>query len=107
MSRANGRSGGFGWAISFSPLMLVFGGLYAFILLAFGLVALNALQPPVVGWILYPLERILNALFFPLAPTHVRPNGDALGVLLMTIAVLYFPVRIARRAVLRARATRS
>lgn len=65
---------------------------------------LNGLPFQLVGSILYPIERILNAAFFPDVQTPLRPNGSALLVLLPTLALfaaIYFAARGMFRAVMR------
>ena len=62
---------------------------------------LNGLPVQFVGPVLYPIERLLNAAFFPDAQTPLRPNGTALLVLLPTVA-LFAGIFFAARAVLRA-----
>ena len=65
---------------------------------------LNGLSVQFVGPLLYPIERILNAAFFPDAQTPLRPNGSALLVLLPTVALfaaIYFAARAVFRAALR------
>ena len=67
--------------------------------------SLNGLPVQIVGPVLYPLERLLNAAFFPDAQTPLRPNGSALLVLLPTVALfvaIYFAARAALRAAVRA-----
>jgi len=66
---------------------------------------LNGLPVQFVGPVLYPIERLLNAAFFPDAQTPLRPNGSALLVLVPTVALfvaVYFAVRAALRAAVRA-----
>ena len=60
---------------------------------------LNGLPIQIVGPVLYPVERILNAVFFPEAQTPLRPNGSALLVLVPT-AALFAAIYFAARAVL-------
>jgi hypothetical protein len=62
---------------------------------------LDGLPVQVVGPILYPVEHLLNAAFFPDAQTPLRPNGSALLVLLPTVALfaaIYFGARAMFRA---------
>jgi hypothetical protein len=66
---------------------------------------LNGLPVQIVGPVLYPVERILNAAFFPNAQTPLRPNGSALLVLLPTVALfaaILFVIRGALRVAMRA-----
>ena len=65
---------------------------------------LNGLPVQFVGPVLYPIERLLNAVFFPDAQTSLRPNGTALLVLLPTVALfaaIYFAARSTLRAAMR------
>lgn len=62
---------------------------------------LNGLPVQVVGPILYPLERLLNAAFFPDTQTPLRPNGSALLVLLPTVA-LFTAIHFGASAMFRA-----
>lgn len=76
------------------PFLIVLGVLVVVVSLAADW--LNSLHVQFVGPILYPIERILNAAFFPEAHTPLRPNGSALLVLLPTLAlfaVIYFAAR--------------
>jgi hypothetical protein len=41
-----------------------------------------------VGWVLYPIESALNAMFFRGVTTPVRGNGSALLILAPTLALL-------------------
>jgi len=66
---------------------------------------LNGLPVQFVGPVLYPIERLLNAAFFPEAQTPMRANGSALLVLFPTVALfaaIYFGARAVFRAALRA-----
>lgn len=84
------------------PFLLVVGVVVFFISLAADW--LNGLPVQFVGPVLYPIERILNAAFFPETQTPLRPNGSALLVLLPTIALfasIYFAARTMFRAALR------
>jgi hypothetical protein len=81
------------------PFLIVLGVLVVVVSLAADW--LNSLPIQFVGPILYPIERILNAAFFPEAQTQLRPNGTALLVLLPTVtlfAAIYFAVRRMFRA---------
>ena len=81
------------------PFLLVVGVVFVVISLAADW--LNGLPVQIVGPVLYPIERLLNAAFFPEAQTPLRPNGSALLVLLPTVglfAAIYFGARAALRA---------
>ena len=62
--------------------------LLAAALFAVPLVWLDRTNVQVVGFVLYPLEGALNALFFPGVTTPLRGNGTALLVLAPTLALL-------------------
>lgn len=84
-----------------SPFPFLFFLGVAVVVIALAADWLNGLPVQIVGPVLYPLERLLNAVFFPDAQTSLRPNGTALLVLLPTLA-LFAAVYIAARAVFRA-----
>jgi len=75
-----------------------FGLLYAVFVVWFGLVWLDGVQPPVFGWLLYPIELILNALAFPHVLTRVHGNGTALFFLMSLGGVVYVVYRLGRFA---------
>jgi 4-amino-4-deoxy-L-arabinose transferase-like glycosyltransferase len=52
----------------------------------------------VLGWILFPIEFPLNAVFFPGADTHVRKNGAALLEALPILLLGYVLYRLAKGA---------
>ena len=84
------------------PFLVVLG----VVVVVIGLTAdwLNGLPVQIVGSALYPIERLLNAAFFPDAQTPLRPNGTALLVLLPTVALfaaIYFALHGALRAATR------
>lgn len=84
------------------PFLIVLGALVVVVSLAADW--LNSLPVQLVGPILYPIERILNAAFFPDVQTPLRPNGSALLVLLPTLALFaasYFAARRMFRAAMR------
>ncbi|MDE2579113.1 MAG: hypothetical protein KGL46_09930 [Hyphomicrobiales bacterium] len=58
--------------------------------------ALDGATIQVFGYLLYPIERALNAVFFPNAATPLRGNGTALLVLIPTIAVAGIAYSICR-----------
>ena len=68
------------------PFLLVLG--VVVVVLSLAADWLNGLPVQIVGPVLYPIERILNAAFFPDAQTPLRPNGSALLVLLPTARAL-------------------
>ena len=81
------------------PLSVVaFGLLYAVFVVWFGLIWLDGVQPPVFGWLLYPIELILNGLAFPRAVTRVRGNGAALFFLMGVGGFVYVAYRLGRFA---------
>ena len=87
-----------------SPFCFVLG--VVFVVIALAADWLNGLPVQIVGPVLYPIERLLNAAFFPDAQTPLRPNGSALLVLLPTVA-LFAAIYFAARAMFRAALARS
>ena len=51
------------------------------------LISLDEAKVQLLGWVLYPIESALNAVFFPDVATPVRGNGTALLVLAPTLAL--------------------
>jgi hypothetical protein len=81
------------------PLSVVaFGLLYAVFVVWFGLIWLDGVQPPVFGWLLYPIELVLNGLAFPHVTTRVHGNGAALFFLMSVGGFVYVAYRLARFA---------
>ena len=80
------------------PFLIVSG--VAVVVVALAADWLNGLPVQIVGPVLYPIERILNAAFFPDAQTPLRSNGSALLVLLPT-AALFAAIYFSARAMLR------
>jgi hypothetical protein len=81
------------------PLSVVaFGLLYAVFVGWFGLIWLDGVQPPVFGWLLYPVELILNTLAFPYVMTRVHGNGAALFFLMVVAGFVYVAYRLGRFA---------
>lgn len=79
--------------------------LCAFVGLVLALVSLDTARMQVVGKILFPIEYVINAAFFPLATTPVRGNGTALLILVPTLLLglnLFFAFRLFARIVIRA-----
>ena len=74
---------------------VVFGLLYLVIVVGLVLAGLDSVGPPVLGWILYPIERLANALVFPRAVTQVHGNGTALLFLSLLAALVYAVFRVA------------
>lgn len=52
----------------------------------------------IFGWILFPIEFLLNAAFFPEAETRVRKNGAALLEALPILLLSYVLYRLAKGA---------
>src|SRR5579871_3507338 len=77
---------------------VVFGLLYLVIAVGLVLAGLDSFGPPVLGWILYPIERFANALVFPRAVTQVHGNGTAFLFLSLLAALVYAVYRIATGA---------
>jgi hypothetical protein len=78
--------------------VVVFGLLYAVFVVWFGLIWLDGVQPPVFGWLLYPIELILNGLAFPHVTTRVHGNGAALFFLICVGGFVYVIYRLGRFA---------
>ena len=57
---------------------------------------LDAQPPQVVGWILFPIEFLLNTVFFPEVQTPLRSNAVALFVALPTFALFYAVYRLSK-----------
>ncbi|MGB5086702.1 MAG: hypothetical protein WBO09_19385 [Methylocystis silviterrae] len=57
---------------------------------------LDAQPLQVVGWILFPIEYLLNAVFFPEVQTPLRSNAVALFIALPTFALLYAVYRLSK-----------
>jgi hypothetical protein len=73
----------------------VFGLLYFAIVIGLLLAGLDSISPPILGWILYPIESLANALVFPRAVTQVHGNGTALLFLSLLAGLTYAAYRIA------------
>ena len=73
----------------------VFGLLYLAIVIGLVLAGLDSIGPPVLGWILYPIESLANALVFPHAMTQVHGTGTALLFLSLLAGLAYAAYRIA------------
>ena len=83
-------------AVFFIPIhWAVFGLLYCAIVIALLLAGLDSIGPPILGWILYPIERLANALVFPRAVTNIHGNGTALLFLSLLAGLGYALYRIA------------
>jgi hypothetical protein len=81
-------------------------GLYAAILLVWGIVTfvvivdwLDTAPVQIVGYVLYPLEYVINAALFPHAPTQLHGNATALLILIPTLAMMFAGVTAIRRLV--------
>jgi hypothetical protein len=72
----------------------VFGLLYLAVVIGLVFAALDGVEPPIFGWILYPIEFTANALVFPRAVTHVHGNGTALFSLSLLAAPGYVVCRL-------------
>ncbi len=57
---------------------------------------LDAQPLQAVGWILFPIEYFLNAVFFPEVQTPLRSNAVALFIALPTFALLYAVYRLSK-----------
>ncbi len=76
----------------------VFGLLVAVFVVWFGLIWLDGVQPTVFGWLLYPIELILNGLAFPHVTTRVHGTGTALFFLMGVGGFVYVTYRLGRVA---------
>jgi hypothetical protein len=79
-------------------------GLYPAVLSVWGIVAfvvivdwLDTAAVQIVGYVLYPLEYVVNALFFPHAVTQLHGNATALLILIPTLAMMFVGVTAVRR----------
>jgi hypothetical protein len=72
----------------------VFGLLYLAIVIGLVFAGLDGVEPPIFGWILYPIELIANTLVFPQAVTQVHGNGTALFFLSLLAALAYVVYRV-------------
>ncbi|MGJ0620492.1 MAG: hypothetical protein ACR65Z_07225 [Methylocystis sp.] len=61
-----------------------------------GIAWLDSLPVQVLGWIIFPFEYALNAVFFPAAHTQLNKNGSALVVILEVSLLIYLLNRITR-----------
>jgi hypothetical protein len=78
----------------------VFGLLYLAVVIGLLFAGLDGVEPPIFGWILYPIEFIANTFVFPRSVTQVHGNGTALLFLSLLAAlanVVYRLVIGARR----------
>jgi hypothetical protein len=73
----------------------VFGLLYFMIVIGLMLAGLDSIGPPILGWILYPIEHAANALVFSRAVTQIHGNGTALLFLSLLAGLAYVAYRIA------------
>ena len=75
--------------------------LVAILALLFLAALIDQMPINVLGPVLFPVEWVLNALFFPQAETHLRSNGSALLVIVPTGivgAASYYAARTVLRA---------
>jgi len=79
-------------------------GLYPLVLSVWGIVAfvvvvdwLDTASLQIVGYVLYPVEYVVNALLFPHAVTQLHGNATALLILIPTLAMMFVGVTAVRR----------
>jgi len=89
------------FGVLISPFWIAMAGIYALILIGVIFEWLDRLQPPVVGWLFYPVNRLINAVFFPNAtqPVPVYGNGTAIFMFVGTGLFVYVPYRILRGSI--------
>ena len=63
------------------------------------LISLDGAKVQLLGWVLYPIESALNAVFFPGVATPVRGNGTALLVLAPTVSLVALLVAAVRSVI--------
>jgi len=78
-------------------------GLYPAVLSVWGIVAfvvvvdsLDTASLQIVGYVLYPLEYVINAALFPHAVTQLHGNATALLILIPTLAMFFVGVAASR-----------
>jgi hypothetical protein len=78
-------------------------GLYPLVLSVWGIVAfvvfvdwLDIASLQIVGYVLYPLEYVINAALFPHAETQLHGNATALLILIPTLAMMFIGVTAIR-----------
>ena len=79
-------------------------GLYPVVVSVWGIVAfvvivdwLDTAPVQIVGYVLYPLEYVINAALFPHAVTQLHGNATALLILIPTLAMMFVGVTAIRR----------
>ena len=79
-------------------------GLYPAVLSVWGIVtfvvvvdSLDTASLQIVGYVLYPLEYVINAALFPHAVTQLHGNATALLILIPTLAMMFVGVSAIRR----------
>jgi hypothetical protein len=79
-------------------------GLYPVVLSVWGIVALvvvvdwlDTASLQIVGYVLYPVEYVINAALFPHAVTQLHGNATALLILIPTLAMMFVGVTAIRR----------
>ena len=79
-------------------------GLYPAVLSVWGIVTfvvivewLDTAPVQIVGYVLYPLEYLINGALFPHAVTQLHGNATALLILIPTLAMMFVGVTAVRR----------
>jgi hypothetical protein len=84
------RVGGSSWLY---PLVLSVWGIVAFVVFVDWL---DTASLQIVGYVLYPLEYVINAALFPHAVTQIHGNATALLILIPTLAMMFLGVTVNR-----------
>ena len=84
------RVGGSSWLY---PLVLPVWGIVAFVVFVDWL---DTASLQIVGYVLYPLEYVINAALFPHAVTQLHGNATALLILIPTLAMMFLGVTVIR-----------
>ncbi len=79
-------------------------GLYPAVVLVWGIVTfvvivdwLDTAPVQIVGYVLYPLEYVINGALFPHAVTQLHGNATALLILIPTLAMMFVGATAIRR----------
>jgi hypothetical protein len=79
-------------------------GLYPAVVLVWGIVTfvvivdwLDTAPVQIVGYVLYPLEYVINCALFPHAVTQLHGNATALLILIPTLAMMFVGATAIRR----------
>jgi hypothetical protein len=83
-----------GGSFGLDPAVVLVWGIVAFVIIVdwFDTAAVQ-----IVGYVLYPLEYVINAVLFPHAVTQLHGNATALLILIPTLAMMSVGVTAIRR----------